>query len=58
MTKLLQEPLIANFYMDINNNNDLHTHQGMDSRHIQKGICSDKIIVLREHYTQYKHCYQ
>ena len=28
--------------MDINNKNELQTHQGMDSRHIQKFNCSDK----------------
>ena len=33
------------------------THQGMDSRHMQKVNCSDK-IVFGEHSTQYKHCYR
>ena len=28
--------------MDINNKNELQTHQGMDSRHMQKVNCSDK----------------
>ena len=30
--------------MDINNKNELQTHKGMDSRHMQKVICSDKNI--------------
>ena len=30
--------------MDINNKNELQTHQGMDSRHMQKVNCSDKNI--------------
>ena len=28
--------------MDINKKNELQTHQGMDSRHVQKVNCSDK----------------
>ena len=28
--------------MDNNNKNELQTHQGMDSRHMQKVNCSDK----------------
>ena len=28
--------------MDINNKNELQTHQGMDSRYMQKVNCSDK----------------
>ena len=28
--------------MDINNKNELQTHQGMDSRHMQTANCSDK----------------
>ena len=28
--------------MDINNKNELQTHEGMDSRHMQKFNCSDK----------------
>ena len=28
--------------MDINNKNELQTHQGMDSRHMQKVNCSNK----------------
>ena len=42
--------------MDINNKNELQTHQGMDSRHLQKVNCSDK-KVLGEHSIRYKHCY-
>ena len=33
---------IAKHYMDINNKNELQTHQGMDARHMQKINCSDK----------------
>ena len=33
--------------MDIKHNNELHTHQGMDSRHMQKLNCSDKISIGR-----------
>ena len=36
MTKLLHEFLIAKCYMDINNKNDLHTHQGINSIHMQE----------------------
>ena len=43
--------------MDINNNNELQTHQGMDSRHMQNVNCSDK-KVLGEHSTQYKYYYR
>ena len=39
--------------MDISNKNELQTHQGMDSRHMQKVNCSDK-NVLQEHSTPYK----
>ena len=39
--------------MDISNKNELQTHQGMDSRHMQKVNCSDK-NVLEEHSTPYK----
>ena len=44
--------------MDINNKNELQTHQGMDLRHMQKVNCSqtDK-KGLGEHSTQHKHCY-
>ena len=48
---------IAKRHMDINNKNELQTHQGMDSRHVQKVNCSDE-NVFGEHSTQYKHCYR
>ena len=38
--------------MDINNKNELQTHQGMYLRHMQKVNCSDK-KVFGEHSTQY-----
>ena len=41
----------------INNRNEISTHQGMDSRHLQKVNSSDK-KVLGEHPTQYKLCYR
>ena len=44
---------IAKLYMNINNNNELQTHQGMDSKHVQKDNCSDK-KVLGKRSTQYK----
>ena len=44
--------MVAKFYMNFNNNNEVHTHQGMDSRHMQKVTVLTK-IALREHYTQY-----
>ena len=31
--------------MDITNKNELQTHQGMDSRHMQKVNCSDKKVL-------------
>ena len=36
------DQIIAKLYIDINNKNELQTHQGMDSRHMQKVNCSDK----------------
>ena len=38
-------------YMDINNKNELQTHQGMDSRHMQKVDCSDKKNIGRILYS-------
>ena len=38
--------------MDINNKNELQTHQGIDSRHMQIINCSDKKVV-GEHSTPY-----
>ena len=38
--------------MDIKNKNELHTHQDMDSRQMQKVNCYDK-KVLGEHSTPY-----
>ena len=38
--------------MDIKNKNEFQTHQGFDSRHMQKANCADK-KVLGEHSTQY-----
>ena len=39
--------------MEFNNNNELHKHQGMDSRHVQKVN-----LVKKEYSTKNKHCYQ
>ena len=55
---MLHDQIIAKRYMDMTNKNELQTHQGMDSRHMQKVNCSDKkywenTLVT----TQYKHCY-
>ena len=50
------DQIIAKRYMGINNTNELQTHQGMDSRHMQKVSCSDK-KVLGEHFTPYKNSY-
>ena len=47
MTKLLHEPLKAKCYMDINNNNELHTHQGMRIQYTcEKVSCSDTLYSL------------
>ena len=37
--------------MDIDNKNELQTHQGMDSRHMQKVNCSDKKGIGRTLYS-------
>ena len=42
---------IAKRYMDIDNKNELQTHQGMDSRHMQKVNCSDKKSIGRTLYS-------
>ena len=44
-------PIIAKCYMDINNKNELQTHQGTDSRHMQKVNCSDKKSIGRTLYS-------
>ena len=54
---MLHDQIIAKRYMDINNNNELQTHQGMDAIHMSKPTVLRK-IELREHSTQYKHCYR
>ena len=38
------EQIIAKRFMDINNKNELQTHQGMDSRHMQKSTVLKKSI--------------
>ena len=42
--------MVAKFYTNFYNNNEVNTHQGMDSRHMQKSTVLTK-IALREHYT-------
>ena len=42
---------IAKRYLDINNKNELQTHQGMDSRHIQKVNYSGKNSIGRTLYS-------
>ena len=37
--------------MDINDKNELQTHQGMDSRHLQKVNSSDKNSIWRTLYS-------
>ena len=53
MTKLLHGSLIAKCFIDNNNNNELHTHQGMNRRQMQKVN-----LVLKEHSTNNKRCHQ
>ena len=44
MTKLSHGSLIAKSYMDIDNKNELHTLQGMDSRQMPKSQLSIEIL--------------
>ena len=43
--------IIAKRYMEFNNNNELQTHQGMDSRHIQQINSSNKNSIGRTLYS-------
>ena len=49
---MYHKQIIAKHIMDINNKNELQTHQGIDSRHMQNINCSDKKVV-GEHSTPY-----
>ena len=54
---MLHGKIIAKSYMDINNKNELQTHQGMDLKHMQNVNSSDKNSIGR-HSTQYKDWYR